>query len=118
MASTSAVDGIYSAYFTGVHGNSIAMFVFKDRLITGADVGGGLYEGHFDLTEDGKNIDARITFTLTIGGQSITGASAADEPVRVEVPLRLPGEINKEDTFRIETPIGPINAKFQKLRTL
>ncbi|PSJ59241.1 hypothetical protein C7I85_16600 [Mesorhizobium soli] len=94
------------------------MFLFKDGVVSGADAGGGTYDGTFSPTQDGLNVDAIIKFSLSIGNQSITGASAMSEPITIDVPLRLPVRLDREDTFRIDTLIGPINAKFQKLREL
>jgi hypothetical protein len=118
MASSdkSPVDGFYAAYFTGASGTSIGMFVFKDGVVVGADAGGGRYDGEFSVAPDEKSIEAKIRFSLPIGNQSITGATATAEPISIEVPLRLPVEFNRNDVHRIETPIGPINAKFDKIR--
>ncbi|MER8430866.1 hypothetical protein [Mesorhizobium caraganae] len=110
------VDGFYTAYFSGVAGTSFGMFVFKEGVVVGADVGGGRYDGEFALTADGTHVEAKIRFTLPVGNQSITGMSAEAEPISIEVPLRLPIEFNRNDVHRIETPLGPINAKFDKMR--
>jgi hypothetical protein len=112
----SPIDGFYAAYFAGVSGTSIGMFVFKDGVVVGADAGGGRYDGEFTVSPDGQSIEAKIRFTLPVGNQSITGAAATAEPITIEVPLRLPIEFNRNDVHRIETPIGPINAKFDKIR--
>lgn len=111
-----AIDGFYAAYLAGATGNSIAMFIFKDGTVVGADAGGGRYDGDYMATSDGKHIEAKVRFTLPIGNQSITGAAATMEPLAIEVPLRLPVEFSRNDVHRIETPIGPINAKFDKIR--
>ncbi|MBZ9851222.1 hypothetical protein LB565_24855 [Mesorhizobium sp. CA14] len=111
------IDGFYTAYFSGLAGNSIGIFVFKEGLVVGADAGGGRYDGEYALTDDGKHIEAKIHFTPAMGNQTITGISADAEPGGVEVPLRLPVEFNRTDVHRIETPIGPINAKFDKIRS-
>lgn len=114
----SPVDGFYTAYFSGFAGNSLGMFVFKEGIVVGADAGGGRYDGEFTMTADGTHIEAQIRFTLPVGNQSITGMSAEAEPISIEVPLRLPIEFNRNDVHRIETPIGPINAKFEKIRNV
>lgn len=114
--SANPIDGFYAAYFAGATGTSIAMFVFKDGIVTGADAGGGRYDGEYISVDDGRFVEAKIRFTLPIGNQSITGAAAGAEPIAIEVPLRLPSEFNRNDVHRIETPIGPVNAKFDKIR--
>jgi hypothetical protein len=112
----SKMDGFYIAYFTGVAGNSFAMFVFKEQVIAGADAGGGTYDGDFDVTPDGAHIEGKVRFALPVGQASITGAATSAEPLKIEVPLRLPTDFNATDVHRIETPIGPINARFEKVR--
>lgn len=110
------VDGIYSAYFTGVAGNSFGMFVFKDGIISGADAGGGKYDGDFKIAEDGNSLAGVVKFYLPVGNQSITGVAATSEPILFEVPIKLPTDLVESDVHTIQTPAGPINAKFEKLR--
>ncbi len=109
-------DGFYSAYSTGIAGSSFGMFVFKDGIISGSDVGGGNYSGNFVISEDGRDLSGKVIFTIPIGQQTITGTAATTEPITFEVPFQLPTEINRNDVHRIETPAGPINMKFEKLR--
>jgi hypothetical protein len=109
-------DGFYAGYFTGSMGNSMGLFVFKDGIVVGADAGKGRYDGEYVLTDGGNYISAKINFQLPVGGSTITGMSAQAAPLAIEVPLRLPTKFSPQDVHRIETPIGPINAKFDKLR--
>ncbi|MCH4561280.1 hypothetical protein ACVILI_001883 [Mesorhizobium sp. USDA 4775] len=111
------IDGFYTAYFSGVSGTSIGMFVFKDGVVVGADAGGGRYDGEYTMTADGSHVEAKLRFTLPVGNLSITGIAAEAEPLSIEVPLQLPIEFNRNDVHRIETPLGPINAKFDKIRS-
>lgn len=112
------LDGFYSAYFTGTAGNAIAMFIFRSGTIVGADAGGGKYDGQYALAGDGQHVDATVRFILPIGSSTITGVAAQAEPLSLDVPLRLPLEFNRNDVHRIETPLGPLDAKFEKIRGL
>lgn len=112
------VDGMYTAYFTGATGNSLGMFIFQGGVITGADVGGGRYDGEYAFSENGKRIQGDVKFSLPIGNSTITGFAAETTPIVVELTLDLPAEFNRHDVHRIETPLGPINAKFEKIRGL
>lgn len=114
MSAATVFDGFYAGYFTGFVGYSVGVFVFKEGIVVGADGGGGKYDGEYNLAEDGKHIQAKMRFTLPVGHPSITGLSAGPAPM--EVPLSLPIEINSNEVHRIQTPIGPINAKFEKIR--
>lgn len=110
------VDGFYAAYFTGATGNSFGMFVFQDGVVVGADAGGGKYDGTYTVAPDAERLDATIEFTLPVGNFSITGAAATAEPLTISVALSLPTKFTASDVHRIETPIGPINAKLDKIR--
>lgn len=116
MAAKHSLDGFYTAYFTGSTGNSMGMFVFLNGIITGADIGGGRYDGKYRLSSDEARIVADIQFSLPVGNLSITGVSADTSPIAVEMTLELPMEFNRQDVHRLETPLGPINAKFEKIR--
>jgi len=107
-------DGIYSVYMAGADGLSFAVLMFRDNIIAGADGGGGIYDGNYSI-QDGQ-LTGQIKFTLPIGGASITGASASGEPLIFDVPIQLPVSFDPEEFFRIETPVGPVNAKFEKIR--
>ena len=110
------MEGFYVAYFTGLTGNAVALFVFKDGVIAGADMGGATYDGTFAVTEDGQHVTGNLTFSVANGATLITGASSAG-PVRTEVPLKLPTNIANGDVQKIDSPFGPINVRFQKIRS-
>lgn len=116
MSEMNSIDGFYIAYFTGVIGTSIGIFVFKEGIVVGADAGGGRYNGVFNISEDAQSIIGTIDLTIPIGMNSITGVSATTEPIAMSVPFELPTQFNRHDVFKIQTPAGPINAKFEKMR--
>ncbi len=116
MTSSKTLDGFYTAYFAGSTGNSLGMFIFLNGVVTGADVGGGRYDGTYRLSSDGTRIVAEIQFSLPVGNLSITGVAAEVAPISVKMTLELPTEFNRHDVHRLETPLGPINAKFEKIR--
>lgn len=110
------IDGFYTAYFTGAAGQSIGMFVFLDGKIAGADAGGGRYDGTYVVHEDKGKILADIRFSMQVGGMSITGTSGGSAPLSVQMKLELPVDLVPHQVHRLETPIGPVNAKFEKVR--
>lgn len=114
---SSAVEGIYSAYFTAAAGNSFGMFVFTRGLVAGADFAGGTYAGTYQL--DGANLVGSVLLKAPGGVPLITGVSApAGQPVEIPIPIRFPVPIDPDATYRIDTPAGPVNAKFRKLQDL
>lgn len=116
MNSNSSFDGFYCAYLAGEMGNSLALFVFSEGRVVGCDVGGGTYGGHYKLADQPNQIDALIEFNLPVGGATITGAASDDDLMRLEVPLILPVQVDPTAVHRLETPVGPLNARFRKLR--
>jgi hypothetical protein len=117
VVNQSIFDGFYVAYLTGAIGSSLAMFCFKDGVIAGADVGGGTYSGNYVLSSNGQSVLCTVNFNLRLGERSITGASADSSPIATKTTLTLPCIINPNEISRIETPIGPVNARFEKVQS-
>lgn len=115
--SENSIDGFYVAYFSGSSGTSMGMFVFREGVFTGADIGGGQYSGEYSLNDgDQTRVSVNVNFLLAPGHLSITGVSADIQPLNVAMNFELPIEFSKDDVHRIETPLGPINAKLHKVR--
>jgi hypothetical protein len=89
----------------------------KDGVIAGTDIAGMLYDGTFEITPDGFVL-GRVKYVLPVGSSTITGLSATDEPIELISPLKLPLVFANDTVHRIETPAGPVNAKFKKVRGL
>ena len=106
------IDGIYTAYLTGVAGQAMAMFVFKDGKIGGADMVGLTYSGEYSI--EGDNIVGTVTYLMPAQSASITGIEFKEASDEIIVPISLPVNINPNETYLITTPIGPLNAKFIK----
>ncbi|MBD9493183.1 hypothetical protein [Ensifer sp. ENS01] len=118
MTDQPSPDGIYSAYLAGTAGTSFGMFLLKDGVIAGADAGGGSYDGNYTLSPDGGSWTGSISFTLPVGGSTITGQVSTQEPIKIDVPIKLPLNFASSDFVRIETPTGPLNARFVLVRKL
>jgi hypothetical protein len=106
----SKIDGIYTAYLTGIAGQGMAMFVFRSGKIAGADISGLTFAGSYSVVK--SRIKGQISFTMSAQSLSITGASFDESSSPIQVPIDLPVDIDTSETYRINTPIGPVNAKF------
>lgn len=106
----SEVEGIYTAYLTGAAGQSMAMFVFKSGRIAGADIAGLTIQGSYVLED--HNLIGEVQYRMPAGSVSITGASFEHASDDIVVPLLLPQRLDPNETYRVDTPIGPLNAKF------
>ncbi len=111
------IEGIYAAYFAGAGGNGMGMFVFLNGVIAGADISGLNFEGNYEATDDGF-IVGTVNYEMPPNSASVTGAVAKDRPIAISVPIKLPQDIDPDETYRLETPIGPLSARFKKLRAL
>ncbi|MFP5480278.1 MAG: hypothetical protein ACLGIE_11415 [Alphaproteobacteria bacterium] len=106
------LEGIYTAYLTGIAGQGLAMFVFTNGKIAGADMAGLTFSGSYSV-ESGRMV-GEVIYTMPAGTMSITGASFDRESDAIRVPIDLPTKIDPRETYLINTPIGPLNAKFIK----
>ena len=111
-------NAIYATYMTGRAGSAGALLVFRDGTVAGADNVEGRYDGEYQLAPDHRKVVGTIKVTLPAGVPTITGVLSAERPLSFDVPFQLPVELDPDDFYRIETPTGPVNARFKKLRAL
>ena len=111
-------NALYAAYLTGKAGSTFALLRFHDGVITGLDAGEGCYDGKYELGPDQQNIVGTITVSLPAGMTTITGVTSAERPLKFDVPFALPVHPDPEEVYRMETPTGPVNAKFKMKRGL
>jgi hypothetical protein len=108
---------LYVAYFTGAAGSSLAMFLIGDGVIAGADAGGMKYDGIMEYSQDGS-IEGVVQFIAPAGTRLITGMLAnTDQTLNAQVRLPLEFDDGRKIT-QIDTPAGPINARFERLREI
>ena len=109
------LDGFYAVFFTGKVSSGFAMIVLRNGIVTGADVSGGLYDGKYTLNADKLTVDGILKVTTPPGVGLVTGAPATQQTSIQEFPLSLPVDLH-EKTVQVQTPTGPINLKFMKIR--
>ena len=110
-------NGIYLGYFTAELGNSMGIFLIKDQIVSGADMGGGTYDGTLEFIEDENVLQGEIEFRTKDGGVTITGA-VSDLPVQFRTQVKLELPLESKSFHRLETMTGPINVRFEKVRDL
>ncbi len=108
-------DGFYAVFYTGKVSSGFAMIVLRNGIIAGADVSGGLYDGNYAISADKRTVDGTLKLTTPPGVALVTGAPASQQTSIQEFPLSLPADLN-ERTVQIQTPTGPVNLKFKKIR--
>ena len=108
---------LYAAYLAGVSGQSIALFYIGDGVIAGVDVSLMQYDGKYSLTSDG-GLDGALEYVVPAGVGLITGAPPSAISTRVAMRLKLPPNFADGQTLTIDTPTGPVNARFEKIKEL
>jgi hypothetical protein len=108
---------IYVAYLTGIAGQSIGLFYIGDGILAGVDVATMQYDGAYTTQPDGS-LTGAVQYVLPAGVSLITGAPAGVAPTKITTKLTLPADFADGRIITIETPLGPVNAKFEKLKDI
>lgn len=114
---SSTINGIYAAYLSGKIGAGFALLWFKDGQIGGADASGVIFDGGY--TKNGNNdyqVDLQVKTPANI--RLLQGGLSGPEGISYNLNFELPTNFYLSDFVRIETPPGPINAKFLKIRSI
>ena len=110
-------NGIYLAYFTAEFGTTLGIFLLKDGVLCGGDLGNGMYDGKLTLADGGKRLTGSVEFRTTHGGTMITGASS-DLPVSYATDVDLSLPLDGVDFHSISSVSGPVNVRFEKIRSI
>ena len=107
------LSGVYLAYFSADFGTTMGIYLVKEGIIAGGDLGGGIYDGIYEVA--GGVAIGRIRFRSRTPGTSITGASS-DVPMNYETPIELTLPLDAVDFHQLDGPAGRVNVRFEKLR--
>jgi hypothetical protein len=107
------MDGFYAAFLTGRGGQSVVLLAIKAGKIVGVDVGGLKYVG--SIARSGDGFRCEVQYTIRPGVSLITGPGPVAKEVPVDLKFDLPMNFGDGPVVGIDTPFGPLNAKFQKL---
>lgn len=112
------MDGFYATYFTGAHGSGYAVLAMRSGVISGADPTGTSYDGVVEFSSTDESYRGTLLLRPAAGSILVTGVEMGSQPEPVAIPLRLPVDFANGQVIRIETPTGPINVTFKKLRNI
>jgi hypothetical protein len=107
---------LYIAYVTGAVGNTIALYYIGDGILAGVDAGGTKYDGTYRIEDDGS-YKGSLTYIIPRGVPVITGQVTTEEQT-VQLPFLLPKKFWDGQVVRLDSAIGPVNVKFEKLKDL
>ena len=109
---------LYTAFISGAGGSNIILFYLSESLMTGIDTGGGKYRGAGTRLPSGA-LRGNVILTVPAGQPIVTGmpplTQSTDIPISFELP---PGFDDGRTIVPIATPLGPINARFEKFTEL
>lgn len=110
--------GLYSAFVTGVAGNSMLALYIGDGVIAGVDFGTGKYDGAYTDTEDG-GITGVLNFSIAPNRPMITGGVSPAQPMpAIPITFDFPPNFEEGRIVALQTPLGPVNVRFEKVRDL
>lgn len=110
------VDGFYSGFFSGAGGEGFAMLTFREGLLVGADPLGVVFDGHYALNAEAKRIEGSVTVKVPPNADLVQGVKVGVAGMEYKVPFSLPANFDSEPYICIETPLGPVNVRLEKLR--
>ena len=108
---------LYVAYFSGVAGQSLGFFYIGDGVVAGINSGTTQYDGTYTEQEDGS-LAAAVQYVVPAGTNLITGAASGTSPMRIPLNLSFPRGFDDGRYITIDTPLGAVNARFEKMRDL
>lgn len=111
------IDGIYTITFRGAADWGMGMLIFKNAVITGADVTGVQYDGSY--VESNNLVKAKIKMIVPPGVTLVQGSPA--QPIQYEIPFEVDIPIlsfENQSPVLIHLPPGPVNVIFTKLRVI
>jgi len=111
------MNGIDAIYFTGSTGSGCAVFVAQDGVATGADPTGGTLDGSY--TPSGNDqIDLDVNLRIPTGGMLVTGFANGGPDLTHRITATIPANFGNGEPIAINTPTGPVNVIFRRLREI
>jgi hypothetical protein len=112
------IDGFYVIYYTGHGGSAFAMLIINAGKIVGADAVGGTLEGKYVPDVESHVFNGTLTMNVPAGVALATGTPPSPTPYSFTFEFSLPENLGGSSPITIETPTGPLNVVFRKLRNL
>jgi hypothetical protein len=104
------MNAIFSVAYTGQSGRGLAVLVFLQGTIAGADMAGGIYDGTYHLTDDGGLL-GKVRMKIPAGVPLVTGTKPATEPYAVDFEISLPSDMGGEKPVLLTLPVGKVNQR-------
>jgi hypothetical protein len=114
------LDGFYVGYMSGKgeNGYGIVLFVIKQNNIVGVDAGGVKFDGTYSEDKEKGGYSGHMKVVAPPNIQLIQGINTGPSGLTYEVPLFMPANFVELPSFRVDTPLGPVNVRLERLRDL
>jgi hypothetical protein len=111
------MDGFFRIAFTGTAGSGFGVLVLHGGSIVGADATGVIYDGSYTENLEAGEIGVQVTMVVPAGVTLVqTGTPLAAETTVPITATLSQADIVSEKPVLLQTPLGPVNAIFKKIR--
>ena len=114
--SDQSIDGFYAGYFAGKAGNGLALLTLTNGKVVGVDAAGTKFDGRYELHGDTGALALDVHVSAPPGITLVQGESTGEQGLDYQLETRIEASALNGAVVRIETPIGPLNMRLQKLR--
>jgi hypothetical protein len=113
------MDGFFRIAYTGAAGSGFGVLVFRNGNIAGADVAGGTYDGTYTENPTTQVISLQVTLAVPAGISLVQTGVPLAAPIALPITVTLaPADTAGEKPILVQTPLGPVNVLFKKIRDL
>jgi hypothetical protein len=113
------INGIFRIAFTGANGSGFGVLVLREGIIAGADIGGAVYDGTYTENSAAKEIGINVTMTAPAGVAPVQTGVPLAAPISVPITATIAqADINSDKPTLLQSPLGPVNVIFRKIRDI
>jgi hypothetical protein len=110
------IDGFYVVYFTSKSGCGAALIAMRRGRVVGADPMGVRFDGTYQKDKDDVGYDVTVGVDAPAGIELVQGHVSGPTGSRYEIRFGFRDRPDSAPYIRMETPLGPLNVRFVKLR--
>jgi hypothetical protein len=93
------------------------MLVLRDGIIAGADMAGSIYDGTYTENPQAGEISLQIIMAAPEGATPVQTGIPLAAPIALPINTTLAqSDIATEKLILLQTPLGPVNVIFKKVR--
>jgi hypothetical protein len=114
----SELNGFYAGFMSGSADQGLAVFVFRNGVIVGADFAGTTFDGSIHEKNADGGLVCSMRVSLPPNGTTVQGVEIGPDGITYEIEFTLPADFEQRSFFNVATPLGSVNVKLQKVREL